>query len=242
MALVCTVAAPVNAQILGMDDDLRGATGFAVGATWLDFRFSESVSEDNLLFQGLAPSLTISLPGITLAATRGTSEPAGLEGSTELTDLQLSFWGRWHPWESLSEGNTTLFVPIGLQTNYRDVTTTTTRDDIPTPTFEITTISVGAGVGGDQFITDNTLFRARAHPFIGVTQRSFLGGTGWSWQVDVDAELIRGNVFGDVGLVVGYALRAQQWNLGTPAFRPENDVDDFGHFGLQHTFRLGITL
>jgi len=179
----------------------------------------------------------VSVPGLTLVALRGRSSPAGQATSTDLTDLQLTLWGRWHPFEALSEGATRLYVPIGLHTNYRDATAPQEREGLPTRTFEVTTLALGAGVGGAQQFGEAWLVRARAQPFVGLAQRSFLGGADAAWLLDVDADIVRANVLGAWGLALGYGLRWQHWRLGTPSFQESPDLH---HTGTQHTVRLGL--
>jgi len=232
------LAFPAHAQF-GLEEDRVGAQPVAaLGASWVSFRYSGDADlEEPLFFEGLAPSLTVSVPGLTLVVLRGRSSPAGQATSTDLTDVQFTLWGRWHPFEALSEGATRLYVPIGLHTNYRDATAPQDREDLPTRTFEVTTLAIGAGVGGAQQFGEAWLARARAQPFIGLAQRSFLGGADAAWLLDVDADVVRANVFGDRGLALGYGLRWQHWRLGTPSFQ---EGPDLHHTGTQHTVRLGL--
>jgi len=232
------LALPAHAQF-GLEEDRVGAQPVAaLGASWVSFRYSGAADlETPLFFEGLAPSITVSVPGLTLVALRGRSSPAGQATSTDLTDLQLTLWGRWHPFEALSEGATRLYVPIGLHTNYRDATAPQEREGLPTRTFEVTTLALGAGVGGAQQFGEAWLVRARAQPFVGLAQRSFLGGADAAWLLDVDADIVRANVLGAWGLALGYGLRWQHWRLGTPSFQESPDLH---HTGTQHTVRLGL--
>lgn len=232
------LAPPVHAQF-GLEEDRLGAQPTAaLGATWVSFRYSgDAAVDDPLLFEGLAPSITVSVPGLTLVALRGRSSPAGQSASTDLTDVQLTLWGRWHPVEALSAGATRLYVPVGLHTNYREATAPPERDDLPTRTFDVTTFAIGAGLGGAQQVGETWLLRARAQPFIGLAQRSFLGGADAAWLLDVDAEILRARVFGDVGLSLGYGLRWQHWRVGRPSFQQGPNLH---HTGTQHTVRLGL--
>jgi len=232
------LALPAHAQF-GLEEDRVGAQPVAaLGASWVSFRYSGAADlEAPLFFEGLAPSITVSVPSLTLVALRGRSSPAGQATSTDLTDLQLTLWGRWHPFEALSEGATRLYVPIGLHTNYRDATAPQEREGLPTRTFEVTTLALGAGVGGAQQFGEAWLVRARAQPFVGLAQRSFLGGADAAWLLDVDADIVRANVLGAWGLALGYGLRWQHWRLGTPSFQESPDLH---HTGTQHTVRLGL--
>jgi|GEM_PF-2180387 len=228
------------AQFGAPDDELGARPAASLGATFVSFEYTGAADvEEPILFQGLAPSLTLSVPGLTLIAVRGRSSPVAQSQGTDLTDVQLTLWGRWHPFDAWSEGATQLYVPVGLHTNYRDVSVPLDREGLPTNSFEVTTLAIGGGIGGSQQLGSETLARARAQPFIGIAQRSFLGGADATWLLDADAELVRADVFGSLGLAVGYAVRWQSWRVGQPAFQ-QNGPRDLHHTGVQHTLRLGL--
>ena len=90
------------------------------------------------------------------------------------------------------------------------------------------------------FLTDAAFFEARANPSIGIATSSLTDAFGLAYLIDADAQLHWANLFGRLGLSLGYTFRYQVWNVNASDLFPDATDDLFDYKGLLHLFRVGL--
>jgi hypothetical protein len=197
-----------------VSDETTGCAGYS------DFRF------DNPIL-----GLFYSRPGIQLFIGRGVQGDVPTVGDLEFLETVINVYGAARPFENERSASVEFFLPFGLHSDYRRVSSQyqgSTSDQ-----FEATTIAIGGGVGlvGRQ---GRIRFSLRVRPHIGLASRSLGFGNGTTTLLDSDAEMTLGPISGRFGLSLGYQFRWQRWNMESD-FIGSRDFE-----ATQHGFRVGI--
>lgn len=209
----------------------RGYHGFAASYTVIDFDFAgdENASFARYDYQG--PAFGISYATSNL---RGLVAFGRADTDRSLVDISVSGWALLEFSES-AVAATQLGVPIGILVGWRRVT-------VPGGFEPYGVSSIAAGAGGSLQHNFNAVSRVslRASPFLGITGSALTDQVGFSWMAEGDAQLEFDEIAGDVGLLIGYTLRYQVWNVnGSSTFTSAVD-NSLDYNGLMHVFRAGL--
>ncbi|MEX0599276.1 MAG: hypothetical protein WD021_02435 [Rhodothermales bacterium] len=187
-------------------------------------------------FSGPAYGLTYARPNVTASIVYG-PESEDDTRDLRLLDATIATWG-----EVVLSGSPTsdrLFLPIGLQSNYRRVAPRGSENSL-VDSFNLTVLALGAGLGYTADLRESARFEIRAMPMIGIALRAFGESTGVSYLLDTDARLHLLEVAGRVGLSAGYAFRLQSWNVSGSDLLLGVQDDLFDYSSAQHVFTIGI--
>lgn len=239
--IVCCLPLAAQAQLFSFDEDRpRAVQSITLGYTWIDFQFNGDVDvEPEVTFDYAAPvyGLIYTRPNFLLSAALGTSEEDNRD--VQLVDVAFATWGALSLSEKLSSGQTRLFVPIGLHSNFRRVRIDEADDQFENE-FAVTVLGLGAGIGLSQQVSEQGALEARVMPAIGFAARNFDDSIGSSRFLDADVQFNSGPLLNNVGLSVGYGFRWQVWNVNASNLFPDITDEFFDYRGQQHTFRLGV--
>ncbi len=101
-------------------------------------------------------------------------------------------------------------------------------------------LGLGAGLALESVLGKTVLFEARAYPILGFATSSFTNAIGSAYLIDADAQLHLVQLFGAVGLSLGYSFRYQVWNVNASNFLPDIADALFDYKGRHHLFRVGL--
>ena len=104
----------------------------------------------------------------------------------------------------------------------------------------MTVLGLGAGLALESVLGKTVLFEARAYPILGFATSSFTNAIGSAYLIDADAQLHLAQLFGAVGLSLGYSFRYQVWNVNASNFFPDAADALFDYKGRHHLFRMGV--
>lgn len=220
-------------------DRTRAAQAVSVGFYLIDFAFDGD--EEPLFsfdFNDSAYGLVYSRPNLVVTFALGDQQADGDQESLRLLDLSLTTWGEMLL-AGQGDGQTRLFVPIVLFSNYRRVAPRG-RNAEGLEAFNVTVLGLGVGLGLSRAFGEAALFEARAHPVFGLASSSFVDALGTARLLDADALLHLRRLFGRIGLSLGYGFRLQAWNVNASDLFPDVTDDLFDYKGSQHLFRVGL--
>ncbi len=240
LACASPVAVPeVRAQLFSYGRVAQPRAG-AIALVWqtVDFQPEGSVPDEGVpAFTGPAYGI-LYLRGNLSASIAYGPENMDADGNARLLDFTIETWNRLFTIGSSETAR--LYIPLTLQSNYRRVAPAGGAD-APFSSFQVTTLGLGAGLGGSAERGQKVLFEARAAPALGVALRSFGGSAGIAWLVDAGARLHVREVFGRMGLSAGYGFRVQTWRAGNANLLLEPDGVRLDHRGSRHMVALGLS-
>ena len=155
-----------------------------------------------------------------------------------LLDVSLTTWGELRL-SGLSAGQSRAYIPIALFTNHRRVSPQGSASSL-LDAFNVTVLGLGAGLGLESVLGERVLFEARANPVFGLATSSLADAFGTAYLIDADAQVHLAQLFGAVGLSLGYSFRFQVWNVNTSSLFPDATDELFDYKGRQHLFRVGV--
>jgi hypothetical protein len=203
-----------TSQSCAIPDQEGGCTEFA------DFTFDNPIV-----------GLFYSRQGIQLFIGRGVQGDVSNVGDLEFLETVIDVYGAARPFQGGSDAALEFYLPFGLHSDYRRVSSQTAGSTADQ--FEATTIAIGGGAGL-MSRRGHTRFSFRVMPHIGLASRSLGFGNGTTALLDSDAELTFGPIRGRFGLSFGYQFRWQRWNMESD-FVASRDYE-----ATQHVFRMGI--
>lgn len=209
----------------------RGHHGFAASYTVIDFNFAGDESTSHIRYDYQGPAFGISYSSRNL---RGLVAFGRADEDRSLVDISVSGWALLEFSES-AVAATQLGVPIGLLVGWRRVTVPGGFEP-----YGVSSIAVGAGGSLQQNFNAVSRVNLRASPFFGITGSALTDQVGFSWMAEGDAQLEFDEVAGDVGLLIGYTLRYQVWNVNGSATFSSTVDNNFDYNGLMHVFRAGL--
>ncbi len=155
-----------------------------------------------------------------------------------LLDVSFTTWGELSL-AGRSAGQSRVYIPIALFSNYRRVSPQGSASSL-LDAFNVTVLGLGAGLGLESVLGETVLFEARANPILGFATSSLTDAFGSAYLIDADAQLHLAQLFGAVGLSLGYSFRLQVWNVNTSNLFPDATDELFDYKGRYHLFRVGI--
>ena len=232
----------------------QGIGGLSLVYKAIDFDFAGTIPPDlpeadqPLAFEGPAFGLAYTRPNLSATVAYGSESRVSSRGvrvfdATVIAENNLI--------DLASSESSRLYVPVLLLSNYRRAALRRTGDSIR-GIFSVTVLGLGTGLGWSiqPGGSGNTRIEGRATPVLGIALRSFGDSTGSSWLLDADVHVHRLNVFGRLGLSIGYGFRFQAWNLGGTEISPFPGVvapqvpteqrDLYDYSGSQHVVSLGL--
>ncbi len=155
-----------------------------------------------------------------------------------LLDVSLTTWGELRL-AGMSTGRSRAYIPIVFFSNYRRVSPQGSESTL-LDAFNVTVLGLGLGLGLESVLGQTVLFEARANPVLGFATSSLTDAFGSAYLIDADAQLHLAQLFGAVGLSLGYSFRLQVWNVNTSDLFPDATDEFFDYKGRQHLFRVGV--
>ena len=155
-----------------------------------------------------------------------------------LLDVSLMTWADLRL-GGVSTGRSRAYVPVVLFSNYRRVSPQGSGGSL-VDAFNVTVVGLGLGLGLDSVLGETALFEARGHPVVGFATSSLTDAFGGAYLIDADAQLHIAQLFGAVGLSLGYNFRLQVWNVNTSDLFPEATDELFDYKSRHHLFRVGV--
>ena len=225
LAGLCYWVATAYGQILQ-----RGQHGFAASYVVVDFNFAgDETPLGRYDYQGPAYGLSYTTPNL-----RGMVAYGRKGNDHTLVDVSVSGWAVLD-FSSSAVSATKLGVPVGILVGWRRVTTETDAEPYGASSF-----AVGAGGLVEQEFSAVSRLTLRASPFLGITGSALTDQVGLSWMAEADAQLEFDEALGNTGLIVGYMLRYQVWNVnGSGPFSDAVD-ENLDYNGLMHVIRAGV--
>lgn len=220
-----------------------GARSAGPLVSMVDFSFDSDIAPDrSFQFDGTAYGAFYGREGFSFRLLRGQSDIGGGE-ELVLIDGTLAAYGAWRPIPSDRERQVDVYVPVGIQSDYRKVSRR--GGEIDTDVFEVTTLALGAGAGITLPVSSTDL-AIRSMPFFGIASQSFGQDAGTAAGLTIDVEWATSPIRGRYGLYAGWGYRWQRWLLdaGSIFIRSEdlpNVPDNIEYRGSSHTFQIGIT-
>jgi hypothetical protein len=229
----------VQAQMFSYGGTMRRSVQALSFTTYfINFEYDGRGDPVNRLdFSDRAYGVMYNRPNFAAAIVWGSPDAEFSEGSLNLVDAVVTFWGniyRTAPAEASQ-----LSIPIVIHSGYRSVDPPFSTS--PNDGFNYTSLGIGGGLSLHSEISGHFWIDVRAWPVMSLTFRSFEGFAGSSFLVDTDAQVHVIDVFGSVGISVGYGFRYQDWNndeTGLPGGGLRED--QFDYKSSQHMLRAGI--
>lgn len=203
----------------------------------VDFQPDTNVSTEGApAFTGPTYGIMYARGNVTATVTYG-PESATDDRSARLLDVAIATWSNLFT-IGASEASR-LYLPLTLQSNYRRVAPAGQANS-PFSSFQVTVIGLGVGLGGSTERGKNVRFEVRAAPALGIALRSFGGSAGMAWLVDAGVRMDIREVFGRLGLSVGYGYRTQSWRVGEANLILEPSQTRLDYLGSHHMVALGL--
>ncbi len=220
----------------------RSLTTLTVGYTPLAFTYAGSGNPDPRLdFEGPIYSLRFGQANFdfSLAYGQQSADDAAVPGQSELKLLDVAvFGGVGIP--VVRRPNVRLFIPIVIHTGYR-VVGQDLRDGLTNELFNFTVFGIGTGLGAGGSLADERVqFDVRATPAVGLALRSFEGLAGNANMFRARAQVNIRELFGNLGLSMGYQYRGQAWNIDGSDLAPNLTDDVFDYKSIGHTILVGV--
>ena len=165
---------------------------------------------------------------VTFAAGDQGADDEGRE-NLRLIDLSLTTWGELGL-GGMSTGRSRAYIPIVLFSNYRRISPQDAGSTL-LEAFNVTVLGLGLGLGLESVLGERVFFEARANPIFGFASSSLTDAFGSAYLIDIDAQLHLAQLFGAVGLSLGYSFRLQAWNLNTSNLFPDATDEFFDYKG-----------
>jgi hypothetical protein len=165
-------------------------------------------------------------------------EPGAEGGNLNIVDATATFWG--NVIRSNPGGSSQFGIPIVIHSGYRSVNPVLSSS--PNDQFAYSSLGMGAGATFHSELASRFWFDIRVWPIMSMSFRSFEGFAGSTFLVDSDAQFHVIDLFGSMGLSVGYGYRYQVWNnkeSGLPGGIIR--ADQFDYKSSQHMVRAGIS-
>ena len=231
VALLSVSSSQAQAGFSEGDAPMRGAGLTAVA---IDFSFDGTApSEVVFTFDGPAFGLFYDREPLLVSYIRGTQD-IGPQDRLVLTDFSISGWMPFRPFGLKASKKADLFLPIGIDTNYRRIKRT--QGDVEVDAFEYTVIAAGAGLGLIVPVFKGEL-AARGLSYYGIATRSFGNSTDSSAIVDVEIDWSSPLLTNRFGIQIGYGYRWQKWYSDLGDFAGQS----YDFVGKHHALRLGLT-
>lgn len=240
-AVLASVVVPsfAQAQMFSYGGTMRRPVQALSFVTYfVDFEYNGEAEPENLLdFSDPAYGVMYNRPSFAASIVWGKPARVGGEGSNSLVDATVTLWGTLY--RSRGSSAQQFGIPIVIHSGFRSVDpefSTSTNDR-----FNYTNLGIGAGAAFHSELASKIWLELRAWPVIAMTFRSFEGFAGSSFLVDTDAQLHLVELFGSVGLSLGYGFRFQDWNndeTGLPGGVLR--ADQFDYKSSQHMLRAGV--
>ena len=230
---------PASARQISFRSGAQAVQAFSAGYSLIDFEFDGDEAPLFLFnFDQPAYGFVYSRPRFLVTFALG--DQAADEGreNLRLVNISLTTWGELRV-GGPSTGRSRAYVPVVLFTNYRRVSSQDSDNSLADD-FNVTVVGLGAGLGLDSVLGETVLFEARTNPVIGFATSSITDAFGSSYLIDADAQLHLAQLFGAVGLSLGYSFRYQVWNVNTSDLFPDATDEFFDYKGRQHLFRVGV--
>lgn len=237
MMLLCDVG---TAQPLFFGNDrARVSTAVMAGYSIVNFEFNGENKPSRVLdFTEPAYGLTYSRSNLAASIFWGRQNAADTTSfDLSLIDFNLAFWGEVFFSEAATSAPHQFFVPITVFSNFRKVAP---RNLDILEEFSITTLGLGLGIGYYGSWGENTLFEMRSTPSIGYAARSFGDSAGTARLIDTDAQLHLEEIFGKLGLSIGYHLRIMVWDVSSSNVFNTFTDDLFKYRDQKHTIQIGL--
>ncbi|MFC2085738.1 hypothetical protein ACFLRO_00845 [Bacteroidota bacterium] len=168
---------------------------------------------------------------------QGNRTSSEIGGDLNVVDASVAFWGNII---RTSPGGASQFgVPFVVYSGYRSVDPALSTS--PNNGFTYSSLGIGTGATFHSELSSRFWLDVRAWPVFSMSFRSFEGFAGSSFLVDTDAQLHVVDLFGSMGLSIGYGFRYQTWNnneSGLPGGLIR--ADEFDYKSSQHMVRAGI--
>lgn len=210
----------------------RGQHGIAASYSVVDFYFAgDEVQFGRYDYQGPAIGFSYTTPNL-----RGLAAFGRKGDGHSLVDISVSGWTVLE-FSASAVAATKLGVPVGILVGWRRVTTPTGLEP-----YGVSSMALGAGGSLQQEFSAISRLALRASPYLGITGSALTDQVGLSWMAEADAQLEFDEAFGNAGLIVGYTLRYQVWNVnGSGPFSDAVD-ETLDYNGVMQTFRAGVKL
>ena len=229
-----------SARQVSFRSGAQAVQSLSVGYTLIDFEFDGDEAPLFLFdFNQPAYGLVYTRPHflVTFALGDQSADDEGRE-NLRLLDLSLTTWGELGL-GGMSTGRSRAYIPIVLFSNYRRISPQDAGSTL-LDAFNVTVFGLGLGLGLESVLGEKMVFEARANPGIGFATSSLTDAFGSTYLIDADAQLHLAQLFGAVGLSLGYSFRCQVWNVNTSNLFPDAADEFFDYKGRQHLFRVGV--
>lgn len=240
LSVVFSLPQQATAQGFSFGRDQLAVQSVTAGVYLVDFQFNGN-AEPTFLFNFNEPAYGLVFTRHNLMATFafGTQQANENQESLQLLDASLAAWGQLRLLSLGSDDRTRLFLPIMFYSHYRRVAPRG-NDDALVDAFRVTVLGLGTGLGLVHPVSNRALFEARATPVFGLATTSVADALGTSYLIDVDAQVHLVELFGKMGLSLGYNFRSQVWNVNASDLFPDVTDELFDYRGHHHLFRLGL--
>ncbi len=239
-AAVLLAPGRASARQVSFRSGAQAVQSLSVGYLLIDFEF-DGDERPLFVFDFVEPAygLVYSRPHFLVTFALGDQSADG-EGHEALRLLDVSFttWGELRL-AGMSAGRSRAYIPIALFSNHRRVSPQGSASSL-LDAFNVTVLGLGAGLGLESVLGETVLFEARANPILGFATSSLTDAFGSAYLIDADAQLHLAQLFGAVGLSLGYSFRLQVWNVNTSNLFPDATDELFDYKGRYHLFRVGI--
>ncbi len=229
-----------SAQQFPFRSSVQAVQTFSAGYFLIDFEF-DGDERPLFVFDFVEPAygLVYSRPHFLVTFALGDQSADG-EGHEALRLLDVSFttWGELRL-AGMSAGRSRAYIPIALFSNHRRVSPQGSASTL-LDAFNVTVLGLGAGLGLESVLGKTVFFEARANPILGFATSSLTDAFGSAYLIDADAQLHLAQLFGAVGLSLGYSFRLQVWNVNTSDLFPDATDELFDYKGRYHLFRVGM--
>jgi hypothetical protein len=220
--------------------DRRSVQSLSFVTYFINFDYNGDADPENRLdFSDAAYGVMYNRPSFSAAVVWGSASrtEGEIAGDLNVVDATVTFWG--NIFRTSPGGSSYLALPIVIHSGYRSVDPTlssTTNDS-----FSYSSLGIGGGLSFHAEPSSRFWLDVRLWPVISMSFRSFEGFAGSTFLVDSDAQLHVVDLFGSIGLSVGYGFRYQTWNndeTGLPGGFLR--ADQFDYKSSQHMARIGI--
>ena len=239
-AVLLAPGSTASAQQFPFRSGVQAVQTLSVGYLLIDFEF-DGDERPLFVFDFVEPAygLVYSRPHflVTFALGDQSADGEGRE-NLRLLDLSLTTWGELR-FRGMSTGRSRAYIPIVLFSNYRRVSPQGGEGTL-LDAFNVTVFGLGLGLGLESVLGEKVVFEARANPGLGFATSSLTDAFGSAYLIDADAQLHLAQLFGAVGLSLGYSFRLQVWNVNSSNLFPDATDEFFDYKGRQHLFRVGV--
>lgn len=218
----------------------RSLTSLSFGFTPVSFSYTGTgAPEPRLDFDAPAYSIRFGQRNFDFSIAYGRQTDPVVPGQPDLKLFDVSVFGGF-ALPILRRSSVQLFIPIALHSGYR-VVGQDLRDGLTNELFNFTVFGLGTGLGvGGSLLEERVQFDLRATPAIGLALRSFEGLAGDATLFRAGAEVDIRELFGNLGLTLGYQYRGQTWNIDASELSPTLTDDVFDYKSIGHTFMVGV--